>query len=124
MRMFAAVVPPPEALDHLDAFLDVRRAAGDFRWVQADQVHVTLAFLADVPERKVDDLVERLLATGFGLRVTGLDAHLPALLVTLVPSGPGYLTGGVEGPEGSLFASLALLGGTVATLARRRLRRA
>jgi len=60
MRMFAAVVPPPEALDHLDAFLDVRRGAGDFRWVQADQVHVTLAFLADVPERTLDDLVERL----------------------------------------------------------------
>ena len=60
MRMFAAVVPPPEALDHLDAFLDVRREAGNFRWVQADQVHVTLAFLADVAERKLDDLLERL----------------------------------------------------------------
>lgn len=60
MRMFAAVVPPQEALDHLDAFLDVRREAGDFRWVQADQVHVTMAFLADVPERTLDDLVERL----------------------------------------------------------------
>ena len=58
--MFAAVVPPPEALEHLDEFLDVRREAGDFRWVQADQVHVTLAFLADVPERKLDDLAERL----------------------------------------------------------------
>jgi len=58
--MFAALVPPPEALEHLDEFLDVRRDAGDFRWVQADQVHVTLAFLAEVPDRKVDDLVERL----------------------------------------------------------------
>jgi 2'-5' RNA ligase len=60
MRMFAALVPPPEALDHLDAFLDGRRGAGDFRWVQADQVHVTLAFLENVPDRKLDDLVERL----------------------------------------------------------------
>jgi 2'-5' RNA ligase len=60
MRMFAALAPPPEALEHLDEFLDVRRETGDFRWVQADQVHVTLAFLADVPERKLDDLVERL----------------------------------------------------------------
>jgi 2'-5' RNA ligase len=59
-RMFAALVPPPEALEHLDEFLDVRRGAGDLRWVQADQVHVTLAFLAAVPDRKVDDLVERL----------------------------------------------------------------
>lgn len=60
MRLFAALVPPAEALDHLDAFLDVRREAGELRWVQADQVHVTLAFLAAVPDRKVDDLVERL----------------------------------------------------------------
>jgi 2'-5' RNA ligase len=60
MRMFAALVPPPEALEHLDEFLDVRRDAGEFRWVQADQVHVTLAFLESVPDRKLDDLVERL----------------------------------------------------------------
>ena len=60
MRLFAALVPPPDALEHLDEFLDVRRDAGEFRWVQADQVHVTLAFLDQTPERKVDDLVERL----------------------------------------------------------------
>jgi 2'-5' RNA ligase len=60
MRLFAALVPPPDALEHLDEFLDVRREAGEFRWVQADQVHVTLAFLERVPEAKVEDLVERL----------------------------------------------------------------
>jgi 2'-5' RNA ligase len=60
MRLFAALVPPPAALEHLEEFLDVRRDAGNFRWVQADQVHVTLAFLAQVPDRKLDDLVERL----------------------------------------------------------------
>jgi RNA 2',3'-cyclic 3'-phosphodiesterase len=76
MRMFAALVPPPEALELLDEFLDVRREAGDLRWVQADQVHVTLAFLADVPERKLDDLVERLgraaaRRTSFETRILG-----------------------------------------------------
>jgi 2'-5' RNA ligase len=60
MRLFAALVPPPEALEHLNEFLDVRRGTGDFRWVQADQVHVTLAFLKFTPERKLDDLLERL----------------------------------------------------------------
>jgi RNA 2',3'-cyclic 3'-phosphodiesterase len=58
--MFVAVVPPAEAVEHLDAFLEVRRAAAPFRWAAADQVHVTLAFLAEVPDRKLDDLVERL----------------------------------------------------------------
>jgi len=60
MRMFAALAPPPEALEHLDEFLDVRRGAGDFRWVQADQVHLTLAFLEFTPEHKLEDLLERL----------------------------------------------------------------
>ncbi|MQW77641.1 RNA 2',3'-cyclic phosphodiesterase [Nocardioides sp. dk4132] len=60
MRMFAAVVPPEEVVADLDAFLDVRRAAGPFRWAPAEQLHVTVAFYADVPERALDDLVERL----------------------------------------------------------------
>jgi 2'-5' RNA ligase len=60
MRMFVAVRPPPEVVEHLDAFLDVRRDAAAYRWAPSDQLHVTLAFLADVPDRKLDDLVERL----------------------------------------------------------------
>ncbi|WP_243058559.1 RNA 2',3'-cyclic phosphodiesterase [Nocardioides sp. SR21] len=60
MRLFVALVPPPEAVEHLDAFLDVRRSAGQFRWATAEQFHVTLAFLADVEQRRLDDLGERL----------------------------------------------------------------
>ncbi|MDH2413097.1 RNA 2',3'-cyclic phosphodiesterase [Nocardioides sp. CER19] len=60
MRLFAALIPPERALEDLDDFLDVRREAGSFRWTQADQIHVTLAFLADAPERSLDELVERL----------------------------------------------------------------
>ncbi len=58
--MFVAVVPPDDVLDHLDEFLDGRREAAEFRWVLREQLHVTLAFLADVPERSLDDLEERL----------------------------------------------------------------
>jgi RNA 2',3'-cyclic 3'-phosphodiesterase len=75
-RMFVAVVPPDEAVEHLDAFLDVRRAAAPFRWAAREQLHLTLAFLADVPDRKLDDLVERLgraatRRTGFEAAVAG-----------------------------------------------------
>jgi membrane protease YdiL (CAAX protease family) len=49
-----------------------------------------------------------ILATGFGLRVTGLDAHEPALIVRLIPNGPPWFTGGFEGPEGSLPCTLVL----------------
>jgi RNA 2',3'-cyclic 3'-phosphodiesterase len=58
--MFVAVIPPDDALDHLDEFLDPRRDAADFRWVLREQLHVTLAFLAEVPERRIDELQERL----------------------------------------------------------------
>ena len=60
MRLFAALVPPPEALEHLEEFLEPRRAAGTFRWSAAEQWHVTLAFYPDVAEQRIDDLVEAL----------------------------------------------------------------
>ena len=60
MRMFVAAVPPLEVLEDLDEFLSVRREAAAFRWTVPDQWHITLAFLADVPDRAYDDLVERL----------------------------------------------------------------
>jgi membrane protease YdiL (CAAX protease family) len=60
-----------------------------------------------------------LLATGFELPVTGLDAGVPALLVKLRPVGPDWLTGGAEGPEASVFCALVLAAGIAFVLARR-----
>lgn len=76
MRMFVAVRPPEDAVEHLDAFLDVRRDAGPFRWTDAEQFHLTLAFLGHVPEYAVDELDERLTAAaakrhGFVARLAG-----------------------------------------------------
>jgi 2'-5' RNA ligase len=58
--MFVALTPPPEAVAHLDAFLEPRREAAGFRWAAPEQYHVTLAFLASVEERRLDELAERL----------------------------------------------------------------
>jgi membrane protease YdiL (CAAX protease family) len=44
-----------------------------------------------------------LLAVGFGLPVTGIDVGTPALLLDLKLQGPAWLSGGAEGPEGSVF---------------------
>jgi RNA 2',3'-cyclic 3'-phosphodiesterase len=61
MRLFAALVPPPEALAHLAEFLEPRMDAWDeLRWTDQEQWHVTLAFMPDVPDRSYDGLVERL----------------------------------------------------------------
>ncbi len=51
-----------------------------------------------------------LLATGFELPVTGIDAKQPALLVRMVVRGPDPLTGGAQGPEGSYLCSVFFIG--------------
>ena len=59
--MFVALVPPDEVLEDLSEFLAPRQAAEPgFRWTVPDQWHLTLAFMASVAERHLDDLVARL----------------------------------------------------------------
>lgn len=59
-RLFAALVPPEHAVEHLDEFLEPRRAsAPDFRWTIPDQFHVTLAFMPSVREDLVDLYIDR-----------------------------------------------------------------
>lgn len=64
VRLFAAVVPPEYAVEHLDDFLEPRRdaaAAADepVRWTRREQLHITLAFMASVEEGRVDDYIDR-----------------------------------------------------------------
>ncbi|KFN43676.1 CPBP family intramembrane glutamic endopeptidase [Arenimonas oryziterrae] len=65
-----------------------------------------------------------LLSTGFELPVTGIDANLPALLVALRPHGPDLLTGGTEGPEGSVLCSVFFVVAIALMIWRRRAREA
>ena len=60
MRMFVAVVPPEDVVEHLEEFLGPRREAAPYRWTVPDQWHLTLAFSANIPDRSYDDLVARL----------------------------------------------------------------
>jgi len=61
MRMFVALVPPERALEDLAEFVGPRQEAEPgFRWTVPEQWHLTVAFLADVPDRHLDDLLERL----------------------------------------------------------------
>ena len=67
MRLFVAVVPPPEALGHLGAAVTEARAreaavlgAEALRWSRPDTWHLTLAFLGEVADRLVPELERRL----------------------------------------------------------------
>lgn len=64
-----------------------------------------------------------LLGVGFELPVTGLNTHMPALIVRLAPAGPNYLTGGAQGVEASVGCTIVLIVGIACTAlgARRRL---
>lgn len=61
MRLFVALVPPPEALAELEAAVaPLRPDWPRLRWAAGDRWHVTLAFLGEVAEPVPDDLGERL----------------------------------------------------------------
>ena len=57
MRLFVAVVPPPEAVAPVAEVLPALAAAAPgLRFPPADKWHVTLVFLGEVSERQVDRL--------------------------------------------------------------------
>lgn len=72
MRLFTAVVPSLDAVEHLDAFLDPRRDAGDFRWTRSEQFHITLAFMGDASPLRVEEYVDRLAISLEGLSAAEL----------------------------------------------------
>lgn len=58
MRLFVAVVPPPDVVEALAAAVGSRDES--LRWVPPEQWHLTLVFCGDVEERRVAELSERL----------------------------------------------------------------
>lgn len=75
--MFVAVIPSVEALEHLAEFLAPRQEAQPgFRWTLPEQWHLTLAFMSEVADRHLDDLMGRLdraaqRRTPFGVTLAG-----------------------------------------------------
>lgn len=61
MRMFISL-PLPEAVnEHLAEYLEPRQEAGpELRWTVPEQWHLTLAFLPEVADRNLDELLERI----------------------------------------------------------------
>ncbi|MDP9395135.1 MAG: RNA 2',3'-cyclic phosphodiesterase [Actinomycetota bacterium] len=60
MRLFVAVVPPPDAVGSLDAAVGPVRAGNTaLRWVPPERWHLTLAFLGEVNDRTAGDAAAR-----------------------------------------------------------------
>jgi RNA 2',3'-cyclic 3'-phosphodiesterase len=60
-RLFTAVIPPADIVGDLSRWIEWRRDS-EWRWMDASEWHVTLAFYADVEAWRYDALVERLVA--------------------------------------------------------------
>lgn len=58
MRLFTAVIPPQGVKDHLGLAIDGVPASP--RWVPRENLHLTLAFYADLPEGTVPELCDAL----------------------------------------------------------------
>jgi 2'-5' RNA ligase len=98
MRMFVALVPPDPVIEHLAEFVSPRQEAEiRFRWTTPDQWHVTLAFMADVRDRQLAQLTDRLVRaarrrTPFDVSIGGggtfPDPARATVLYTGVDAGP------------------------------------
>ena len=61
MRLFVGLVPPPAALDDLDAVCaPFRLVRDDLRWTSRELWHLTLAFFGEVSEERLARLTPRL----------------------------------------------------------------
>lgn len=61
MRIFVGVFPPLDVLRKLEAALaDIPTGERGVRWTTTDQRHVTLFFLGEIPDDRVDELKRRL----------------------------------------------------------------
>lgn len=100
----------------LDAYLQPRRDADtdrDWRWSRAEQLHLTLAFLADVPDWQEEPLAEAL--TAWAARHAGLRMSLGTAGAFPDPGGAKVLWVGV--PEEAARRELTAWAGQLRGLA-------
>jgi RNA 2',3'-cyclic 3'-phosphodiesterase len=106
VRLFVAVLPPAEAIGHLDrAVAGARAACSDLAWVPAERWHLTLAFYGEVADRDVARVERR------GVRATRHAAALDLRLVGAGQFGDRVLWVGVQGERDGLRS----LAGALAT---------
>ena len=63
MRCFLAVVPPADIAEEISRFVEPRRLASgatSWRWTRPERYHLTLAFMADHPEERIEELTAAL----------------------------------------------------------------
>jgi 2'-5' RNA ligase len=119
LRLFVALDPPAAVRERLAAIqADLRRgaggAAGDVRWVEVENLHLTLQFLGAVPEERADDVARAVEAAAAASRA--LDLHVRGAGGFPSPRRPRVLWTGLAGDLDALAALARDLGARLAPL--------
>ncbi|MDO5093281.1 MAG: RNA 2',3'-cyclic phosphodiesterase [Propionibacteriaceae bacterium] len=103
MRCFIAVIPPVDVVADIVAFLEPRHAAQPtWRWSRPEVFHLTLAFMADYPAARAEELAAALddwasRQTPLELRIQGAGAfggpERAKVLYLAVPGEPAQVLG-------------------------------
>jgi 2'-5' RNA ligase len=98
-RLFTAVVPPVDVLDELTRWVDPRRDTA-WRWTDASDWHVTLAFYADVEPWRYEELVGQL--TSATVRTSPFPVSLRGVGCFASAAKAHVLYADVDDPRGAL----------------------
>ena len=82
IRSFIAAVPPDEVVVKLEEYMNKLKTFTDFKWVEPQQIHVTLRFLGDSEAaqiQKVDTALSRIGGVGSFLIGTKAAGAFPSL---------------------------------------------
>lgn len=91
LRLFVAAYPPEHTASELLAALDEesrRTQFPAFRTTRADQVHITLQFIGDIPSRELGSVTESVRRSAAGVEQFAL---APQRLIALPERGPARL---------------------------------
>jgi 2'-5' RNA ligase len=116
VRLFAAVLPSPDAVGELDRVVASLRGlpgAEALRWTGRDGWHLTLAFMGEVEERLVPELTERLTrgarrSEPFALRLRG-GGHFGRRALWAGVAAGAAATGDTEAGRGKALGELRRL---------------
>ncbi len=101
MRLFVAIALPAAIKDELGALIESQRGAlPTAKWVPRENLHLTLSFLGEVSEERVDAIVTALANAVAG--VAPFEARLGGTGAFPTPRRARVYWAGLEAPEGRL----------------------
>ena len=114
MRTFLAAIFDPPVFEPVLRARDALkgRAGGGFQWTRAEQAHLTLRFLGEIPDESAGPMGEVIAAAVAGLKPFPL--HISVFGAFPEPAKARTVWLGMEDPQGGLPALLAALNAALA----------